>query len=348
MNAFHPVAWILWGAAVLLPALLTRNPLYQSVILGATLIDLWALKRRGASAHAWGIILRLAVWLAALGTVGNALIVHHGERVWARLPASWPIVGGPLTVEAALFGLASAMSLLSLLLIVATLNAGMSPDRWLRLVPGFLYQAGVVTSIAVTFVPVVARTARDVHDAQRLRGHRFRRLTDYAPLFAPVLVDSLERSVQLAASMAARGFGANVQPVSPWRHLLAQLALWWGLVIVLGGMFMRAYWRQHARLGLVLILLGSLIVVVTFWLQGRRVRRTTYRRWYWRPRDTILALGSLLLIGITVITRARSPLTWLYYPYPPYDLWPTFRLIPGAALLLVALPALIVGKDRTK
>ncbi len=348
MNAFHPVAWILWGLAALLPALLTRNPLYQSIILGAALIDLWALKRRGAQAYGWSLIVRLAVWLALIGTVGNVLMVHHGERVWARLPESWPIVGGPLTLEAALFGFSSALSLLSLLIIFATLNAGMSPDRWLRLVPGFLYQAGVITSIGVTFVPVVARTAREVYDAQRLRGHRFRRLTDYAPLFTPVLVDSLEHSVQLAASMAARGFGANVRAPSPAKRLLTQLALWWGLMTVLGGLFVRAYWRQHARLGLALTLAGSLIVLGTFWLHGKRVRRTAYRRWYWRPRDTALALGSLVLIAATLATRALSPLTWLYYPYPPYDPRPTFHLVPGTFLLLVALPALIMGKSSTK
>lgn len=341
-DGFHPIAWVLWGVAAAAPALLTRNPLYQIVILVAAWLNLWALRRAGASTYGWGVLVRLAVWIAALGIVGNVLLVHHGERVWARLPENWPIIGGPLTVEAALFGLSSALSLLSLLLIFATLNAGMSPARWLRLVPGFLYQAGVVTSIAVTFVPVVTRTARDVYDAQRLRGHRFRRLSDYAPLFTPVLVDSLERSVQLAASMAARGFGANVRPLSPLRRGSAQGSIWLGLLMVLVGMFVRAYWPSRSNLGLGLVLAGGGVVLAVFWWQGKRVRRTLYRRWYWRARDTALTFGSLFLLGTTVGVRVFSPSVWLYYPYPPYDLRPTFRFVPGAILLLVALPALLI------
>ncbi len=341
-DLFHPWAWLLWAVAALAPALMTRNPLYQSIILGATLINLWAVSRAGRSTYGWNVIVRLAAWLAVLSVGANVLMVHHGEYVWARLPDSWPIVGGPLTVEAALFGLASGLALLSLLLIFATLNAGMSADRWLRLVPGFLYQAGVVTSIGVTFVPVIARTARDVYDAQRLRGHRFRRLTDYAPLFTPVLVDSLERSIQLAASMAARGFGASARPLSAPARVLVQLVLWLGLMMVLAGMFVRAYWQQHTLTGNLILAIGVLTVVGTFWMQGRRVRRTAYRRWYWRARDTLLALGSLVLLAVTVAVRVSSPAIWLYYPYPPYDLWPTFRLVPGALLLLVALPAVVM------
>ncbi len=341
-QVFHPVAWLAWLVGVMTPVLLTRNPLYQGVVLAALILNLWAWQEETPSWVGWRAVLRLAGWLVLFSVGVNVLTVHYGEHVWATLPREWPLIGGPLTLEALMFGVGSALSLLSLLLLFALFNLGMPPSRWLRLVPGFLFQAGVVTSIAVTFVPATVQAARDTYDAQRLRGHRFRRLIDYAPLFAPVLVDSLERSVQLAESMAARGFGANLAPISERRHVAMQAGIWLGLLSLLVGLFARTYWAAApVPWGNALIVVGVSLLACVFWLQGQRVRRTRYRRWYWRPRDTLLLLGSLVLFGVSLGVRSLAPQVWLYYPYPPYDVWPTFAPVPGLFLLLAGLPALL-------
>lgn len=349
MNArFHPGAWLLWLLAVLVPTLLTRNPLYLSLLLGALLLDLQVVGHGGIPLTSWRPVLRLAVWLTLLSVGINVLTVHHGTHVWLTLPHNWPLVGGPLTLEALLFGLASALALITLLLLFTTFNAGMDRSQWLRLVPGFLFQAGLIASIALAFVPATVQAARDTYDAQRLRGHRFRRLSDYVPLFVPVLVDSLERSVQLAESMASRGFGANLRPLRPRTHLALQAGLWLGLLSLLVGLFARAYWRHNPVSGWALIALGVGLLSLTCRVQGRRVQRTRYRRWYWRPRDTLLTAGSLLLLAGTGAARVIAPRVWLYYPYPPYPLWPDFQLAPGLLLLAAALPALLAPTSRDR
>ncbi len=338
---FHPLAWVLWFVAVLLPATLTRNPLYLSVLLAALALDLWWLNGRSLNPRGWGHFLYLALWLVLLTPLFNVLTVHYGEHVWAELPRSWPVVGGPLTLEALLFGLSGGLSLLTLLVAFATFNLEMPASRWVRLVPPALFQAGLITSIAVTFVPATVSAAREIYDAQRLRGHRFRRLTDYTPLFAPLVVDSLERSVQLAQSMTARGFGANLKPLPASRRLLFQVGTLGALLLMLVGLFLPILSPRARALSTPLVLASVFALVLIFILQGRRVCRTFYRRWYWRRRDTLLALGSALLIGVTLLTRLMSPRTWLYYPYPPYSIVPTFALVPGVFLLLAALPALL-------
>ncbi len=340
-DLFHPRAWLLWLMGVGSAALVTRNPLYHSILILALFLDMWVVRRHTADGWGWGIILRLVGWLALMGVLLNTLTVHHGTHVWATLPRSWPLIGGPLTWEAVLFGGASALALFTLMLVFAVWNAGMPPERWLRLLPAAFFQAGVVTSIAITFVPVTARTVREIYDAQRLRGHRFRRVQDYVPLFTPVLVDGLERSVALAESMASRGFGAQ-QVAWPERvRVVLQGLVVVGLMGILGGLFARTYWPRHAFWGNVMWAAGTVLVFGVLWLQGRRTRRTVYRRWYWRRRDTLLSLGSVFLAALVVGTYMRAPHIWLYYPYPPYSLWPSFEWYVGVPLVLVALPALL-------
>ncbi len=350
MNArFHPLAWLAWFVAALAPALMTRNPLYLSLILMAMGLNMKVFSRGPQRPSGWGRLLVLAFWLVLFTLLLNVLTVHYGHHVWARLPSTWPVVGGALTLEALLFGLSSGLSLLTLLLAFATFNLDMPPSRWVRLTPPFLFQLGLITSIAVTFVPATVTAARDIYDAQRLRGHRFRRLTDYAPLLAPLVVDSLERSVQLALSMTARGFGANQTPLSPRRRLAYQGGLWGALLSILAALLLSIWhpaWGGELQSGL--LAAGILGLSLIFYLQGKRLRRTAYRRWYWRPRDTLLTLGSLVLFVGVLTVRLRSPQTWLYYPYPPYDIRPDFSLWAGLLLVLVALPAVLAPRMMTK
>ena len=341
---FHPWAWLIWTLGVLTPALLTRNPLYHAVLIAALALDVWALTAGRQQWTEGKPLLSLWGWLVGVTVALNVMMVHQGRYVLITLPREWPLIGGPWTLEAALFGIATGLSLVTLLLVFVVFTTEMSSAQWLRLVPGFLYTAGVVTSIGIAFVPATWQAARDIYDAQRLRGHRFRRWTDYAPLITPLLVDSLERAVQLAEAMAARGFGAHLRPWSWAQRIAFQVGLWLSLSAILIGAFVRAYWPQ-AVVGNVLLVLGGTALMVLFYLQNRRVQRVRYRRWYWRWQDTLLFLSGIVLGGGSVLTRLLDPRAWLYYPYPPYSPWPDFQWWPGGLLLLALVPAWLVARS---
>jgi energy-coupling factor transport system permease protein len=76
---------------------------------------------------------------------------------------------------------------------------------------GLPYEVAFVMSAGMQFVPVIARKARRVIDAQRSRGiplePGLRALRHYPALMGPVLVQAFQLADELAEAMEARGFG---------------------------------------------------------------------------------------------------------------------------------------------
>lgn len=338
---FHPTAWVLWLAGSAMVPLLTQHPLYLVLTLGAAWLVFQTVRQVSPEAALWGSFIKLALFVWAFTVPFNALSSHLGQIVLFGLPAHWPIIGGIVTLEAVVKGLVSGLALVTLLLIFAAFNSGVEHYRLLRLTPAFLYHMGVITSIAVTFVPQMMAAGREIREAQTIRGHRFRGLRDLLPLFVPLLTGGLERAIGLAESMEARGFGGNVQAIPAREELLTKLTTLIALLLALTGVFWYGYFAATQKIGLALMGLGAALLICVFRRLGRRVERTRYRRGVWRRRDTALAMASLALgSGLLTIWLARPSLLY-YSPYPPHPLWPDFNVGLGLLTLLVTTPALL-------
>lgn len=358
-GGFHHGALVAWLLAALLPAAITGNPLYLGADLALVALLYSRLGRGSASkqAAAWGGFARLGV-LFALFTVGiNLLFGGVGETVLFTLP-SWnpndgPFqVGGAVTAESLVFGLVSALALLVALLALAVFNGLVDHYQLLRAVPAFLYQSATVVSIALVFLPQLARAQREIREAQALRGHRVRGLRDLAPLVLTLLGEALERAVRLAESMEARGYAAPAhRGESAERESRgARLAIVGGLGSILAGAVLRdAPSESRGRLDLVdletlgtgLALLGVVALVATLGWLGRRARRTRHRHARWRGRDTLLTALSLLCAVTLVALRARRPELFAFQILPVVER-PSF--VPWLLLPVLAAPALLFAQ----
>jgi len=342
------VAWLAWLAAAALPALSTRNPLYLSLLMLAVGVTYVALGRRSPLAKSWGAFVRFGALLWLLTIPFVALTAHYGTIVLFQLPANWPVIGGPITGEALLFGLASGLSLISLLLVFAVFNVAVDQARLLRMTPGFVYQAGVVTAIAVAFVPQMIISWQTISEAQQVRGHRVRGPRDLLPLIMPLLVMALERAIQLAESMEARGFGGQVITGNSTARARGQLVMLLGLGALAAGLAGAGFWPDRPVLLGALLGAGAAALIWSFWDQGRRVSRSRYHRWLWGRLDRVLLVVSMgAAIGWLAVWLGQGE--WLfYYPYPPYSPWPAFQPFLGLLILLVALPALLLRPEMTE
>jgi energy-coupling factor transport system permease protein len=331
---FHPVAWLLWLVSAATPALLTRNPLILTVLLLVTLVVYNTLGTRSPVAGGWGSLIRLALVLWGFSLVFDGLTNHFGATPLVVLPREWPVVGGPITAEALLFGLGSGLALASLILIFATFNAVADHYRLLRMVPAAFYHAAVVAAIALTFVPQTVASLQDIRDAQTLRGHRFRGLRDLLPLFLPLLSSGLERAIQLAESMEARGF-AHAEATQPSFGVRIGLAA--GTLGCGAGAFVGAYFPGERSVGLGLLLGSAGLLGYGLWRLGQGVERSRYRRLHWRHQDTLIAAASGLVALVFVATALLAPARLAFDPYPRAT-WPTFDPLVGLALLPLLAP----------
>lgn len=340
---FNTWSWVIWLVAAAVPAFTLRNPLYLALVLAAAGLVYFSLGRTSAIGRSWGSFARIGLFLFVLAIPINALSIHTGQIVLFHLPEGWPIVGGPITLEAVIAGAVSGLALFTILMVFATFNAVVDHYQLLRATPAFLFQAGVVISIAITFVPQMVLSAKEIREAQRIRGHRFRGIRDLLPLIMPLLASGLERAIQLAETMEARGFGSAVEPLPPRRALMIQVAGLLALITLLAGLFITAYFAENRTWGWVIIGLGVAGLLATFQIQAGRVRQTRYRRVAWHSRDIVVVAACVLAVGAFAAARLAVPEALYYSPYPPSALWPPFQPVAGAALLLLAAPALVAS-----
>jgi energy-coupling factor transport system permease protein len=335
-NQIDARAWLLWVAAAAILVMVARNPLYTILIMAAVHIV------RTSRAPGAGLplpIWRLGLFLVVISALLNALSVHVGETVLFHLPAAWPLVGGPITLEGFVYGAVNGLVLLGLLAVFAALNALVPPHELVQLTPGALHDLGVVVLIAITYVPETLRHWRRIRGAQAIRGHRLRGIRDWRPVVIPLLVGGLERAMGLAEVMVARGYGAAAgQEQNLRRSAILLLAL---LLTFVGWLLI--FWLGWP--GWLLLAGGLVLLIGSLWRLGRQRPRTRYRpaRWGW-PETWVLVAALLPLLATLLPLPWIDRTTLFYSPYPRLIL-PPFDPLLGIGLALLALPAVWTAPD---
>jgi len=351
-TGFNTATWLLWVLAAVLPALLTRNPLYLVIVLLVCVVVRASATGAETSAVGFRLSVKLGLAVMTLTTLFNGLTLHYGETPLVTLPGRIPVFGGPITLEAMVFGAISGLAIVTLFAVFAVFNTFVNHSELLKMTPAFLFQAGLAASIAITFVPQTLTSLREIREAQMIRGHRFRGLRDLLPLFVPLVASGLERSIQLAEAMESRGFGRTLQDdgENPRRSALYRLSLAGALLTLLTGLFIRYFgpttWdRLPGGAGSLLILLSTLAIVTLLWRASRRVKRSRYRKERWRGHDVVVTAASLIVVGLFLWLNFTHSEVLLYHPYPKVTM-PSFDPLIGLGLLLLGLPAVAVNSEQ--
>lgn len=329
----NAVAWTLWLTAVAVLPLTSRNPLYLGLLLLVVLVTFFTLPRKAGRANPWRLFAYIGSVVALLSIGFNVLTVHAGDRVFATLPGWLPIIGGPLTVNALVYGAISAAAISSLLFAAATFNTAVRHADLVRMLPGSLSRFGVAAGIALLFVPQTITSARDIYDAQRARGHRFRRARDASAFVVPLLSTGLERALVLSEALETRGFGASAVPsaATVWQRL-AFAAAAGSLLVALVAIGFGAYSSGISAL----IAAGALALLGT----PGGTRRTRYRPILWDTPSVVVASASIAGILTLLFGRMFVEMHLTFDTFPRIT-QPEFTLIAGVAIVVLIAPALV-------
>jgi energy-coupling factor transport system permease protein len=169
--------------------------------------------------------LRLYLWSIAI-SAGAVLLVTPfvesiGFHVWWSGPMI-PVLGRlDVTREEVAGALFQSLRLAALMLAFAAYALLLDHDRLVG-GAGFLRRSALAVALATRLVPTLERDAAGLVEALRGRGIELAGPRGYARLVSPLLAGSLERGLNLAEAMEARGYGLPGRtrlPRPPWTHL---------------------------------------------------------------------------------------------------------------------------------
>lgn len=328
----NPKSWLIWFGAIIVVALVTRNPLYAIILLA---IARFATETQVRSHSAMKLPLaRVAIIILFFSVIYNALFIHAGDHILTVLP-NWSLVGGAITYEAIVDGARNGLMLATLLAIFVAFNAIIPTSDLVRMIPPALKDIGVVVLVAITYVPETRLQLNRIREAQAIRGHQLRGLKDWRPVLVPLLVAGFERSLRLSEAMVARGYG-SVRSVNHGHG--KRLILIFSMILALAGwvLLLSGHLVGWAPIA------GAVTVLIFIVLsEDRGIRRTKYRNHSWKVQDRFLVLASALCLAI--IFGPFIQVDWSTLSYSPYEelALPAFDPFIGLALALLAIPVLV-------
>lgn len=210
-HRLHPApALCLIGAWVAL-SMLIIHPLYLLMLL---LTAAAALAAAGGS-RLFVPYLRLGAVFTVVMLVFNAIVVRAGVTILFYGPRL-PVVGKMnVSLEALAYAVVMGGRMLCLLLIFGFFSFVVNPDRLLGMLGRFAGNTGLFLVTASRIFPLLTADAVRIGEVQRTRGLRISGRGPLAalgarlPALSVLLLSSLERSWQMAESMAARGYGSG-------------------------------------------------------------------------------------------------------------------------------------------
>lgn len=210
--------WMAWLTTATAAVILTYNPVYLTALL--IILTLIAISRNIDAVR----YLKTGIVFGLLPLAINVFFVHKGVNVIAIIPGKvkilsttlpLPLISGAITLESTVFGFITMLILADMLLAFGIFSRMVNPDSLLGITPKIFFNSSLLTSIALRFTPVISDDMNSITDAQRSRGLNLKegslpqRLLKHKALIVPALVNTLERSFNLAESMASRAYTKN-------------------------------------------------------------------------------------------------------------------------------------------
>jgi energy-coupling factor transport system permease protein len=321
----HPVAWMLWALSASASILLTRNPWYTLVVGAGALGVMWRLERRPPARG----VFQLYLGMLLFPTMLNLVFSRSGATVLLEFQV--PLIGGPYTLEALLFGLSSGVQIASVLVVMLLFSQVVTAPDLLRRLPAGLYPAGVTASLGLTFFPQARRSFGELREAQAVRGYQWRGWRDLPQLVTPLVILSLESALALAEGLTVRGWSGR--SMTGGRRMA--LSLGWLLLACAIGVWALA----PGRLWLAELLLAAGLLAT--W-QGLRQPgpATRFRPDIWRTKDSLMVGLALASLVVMVLLGFAAPRLLGYYPYPR-AIAPGLRWPIALALCLLGSPIVL-------
>ena len=193
---------------------------------------------RAPASRRWPYLVGCALTAGAVFVVTPLVVVEGVDVLWSG-PAV-PVLGQlDVTTQELAAAAVQAVRLAAVTLAFAVYALRLDHDSLLRSAR-FARRSALVVALATRLVPTLERDVRGLVEALRGRGVEVEGVRGRARLVSPIVSGSLERALNLAEAMEARGYGragATRTPSPRWRSL-DRMALVGAVVVAAGAVWL--------------------------------------------------------------------------------------------------------------
>ncbi len=199
-NKIHPFTGLLYFAVVIGFSMFFMNPVCITLSLCCALLSAVIINGK----RALGLTVKFIIPMILLVMIINPVFNHRGATIITYLP--WQ---NPLTLEAILYGVASAVMFSSVILWFSVFNTVMTSDKIICLFGRIIPSLSLVISMTLRFVPRFVSKFKELKSARitpQKQGFIIKMKILLSEL-SVMLSWSLESSIESADSMKSRGYG---------------------------------------------------------------------------------------------------------------------------------------------
>jgi energy-coupling factor transport system permease protein len=175
--------------------------------------------------------LRVALPLVILMMAVNALVSHRGDTVLIR-GFEMPVLGNTdVTLESLAEGAKIGLLIVVVILTFAVYSACVDPDRVLRVLRPVAKRSAMTAGLVTRMVPLALADGRRLGEATALRGPAAAPV-GRAALARRVVEGSLDRAVDVAATLELRGHSLPIRPQRRRERSLDDGPLFWSAAAI--------------------------------------------------------------------------------------------------------------------
>jgi energy-coupling factor transport system permease protein len=298
----HPATWWLLGGTFALVSG-SATTLFTPIAIGTfSVIAILAFRENATWAKSLPFYLALAGIVILIRLLFRIIFSYSSdyEAIAIELPRFQLNLGfgvieflGDVSWVALYGALLDGARLAAIILSVAIATTLANPRKLLKSAPGALYEIATSVSVAINLAPQLIESFNRVRKARLLRG-KSKKSNQLAGIVIPVLEDTLDRSLLLAASMDARGFGRRGQQ-SAAELLTARTLGLIGLLLNLCGVFILLS-GLGLNFALTFIGAGLTTAAISLRITSRRKVRTNLSHQNRSPVDYVIYLLLAVLL----------------------------------------------------
>ena len=198
---YNPITVFVYYASVVVVSMFTMNPILHIISFVGGVLQFGTQKTNDrVRTHIWYLIIGFILALI------RPLFSHNGATVL------FLINDNPITKEAFVFGLNSAVMVVGVLYLFRVFSEIMTSDRLLYLFGRVSPKTALILSMGLRYIPMLRRQRKITADAQTVLGinkddNAIDRIKGGLNVFSATVSWGLENGIITADSMAARGYG---------------------------------------------------------------------------------------------------------------------------------------------